>query len=215
MITDVIIGWMFGGLAVILHFTLLVLDWHYNIPFRFYHISQLLWIIGNYLWMCVEFMLNKESSDIHFGPHTPIGGISVHQGAQLTAAKSYFFLAAILVQFYYYILIRWGVVVMPRDETQAPRIDESYHSHSSSSTSSSTEDLNLLAIGDFQEVETQEIFNPHRYPFGFTLTFIEHLYIVLWISKDYFWSWASGDFHVQYWIGYTAGRSARICLVSV
>lgn len=243
MTTNIYLGWFFGILAVILHFIMLIVDWKYSIPFRFYHISLLLWIIGNFLWMCVEFMLNKESSAIHFGPHTPLGGMSVEAGHILTSFKSYLFLIAIFIQFFLYFCINRGYISMPPDESDKiygySLTDGSFHlqsetnssdgdtisndsdhqqnqilnNNSNNSTSNSNNNNSnsnnlhrrLVDSDEEKEIEIADIFPSHRYPMGFSLTFIENCYIVLWISKDYFWSWATGDFKINYTAGIFTG----------
>jgi hypothetical protein len=211
MTTNVYLGWSFGAIAVFLHFLVLIVDWKNSIPFRFYHISLLLWIIGNFLWMCVEFMLNKESSAIHFGPHTPLGGMSVETGQILTAGKSYLFLAAIGLQFILYFCIHLGLIEMPPDESEKSYgyslTDGAFHSHEQEGNHFPIESSDQsLDQNDEAELESEDIFPSHRYPMGFSLTFIENCYIVLWISKDYFWSWATGDFKISGLAGLFTGH---------
>jgi hypothetical protein len=208
MTTNVYLGWSFGAIAVLLHLIVLIVDWKHSIPFRFYHISLFLWIVGNFLWMCVEFMLNKESSAVHFGPHTPLGGMSVETGHILTSAKSYLFLLAIGLQFILYFCIHLGLIEMPPDESE-----KSYGYSLTDGTLHSQEEEGNLHFGshlidrrDETDLGTEDIFPSHRYPMGFSLTFIENCYIVLWISKDYFWSWATGDFKISRLAGRFTGN---------
>jgi hypothetical protein len=215
MTTNVYLAWSFGAIAVILHVIVLIVDWKFSIPFRFYHVSLLLWIVGNFLWMCVEFMLNKESSAVHFGPHTPLGGMSVETGHCLTSAKSYLFLIAIGIQFALYFCIHVGLVEMPPDESGKnygySLSDGSFHSQGDSEENSThfepnDRDHQSLVRQDEKENDTEDIFPSHRYPMGFSLTLIENCYIVLWISKDYFWSWATGDFKINQTAGIFTGQ---------
>lgn len=166
-------------------------------------------------------MLNKESSAVHFGPHTPLGGMSIETGSFLTSLKSYMFLAAICLQFLLYILIHLELVEMPRDESDKlygySLADGSFHSlNSSVSENIQSDHRRLVDIDEEKEIETADIFPSHRYPMGFTLTFIENCYIVLWISKDYFWSWATGDFKINPIAGvFTEGVSILFGVLSV
>lgn len=197
MTTNVYLGWSFGGLAVLLHIIALIADWKSNVPFRFYHTSLLLWIVGNFLWMCVEFMLNKESSAVHFGPHTPLGGMSVETGQLLTSIKSYLFLIAIWIQFALYLLIHLGRVEMPIDSENK----SGYSFFDSSQDTIVNSSHQLLGF----ENDEENFPSSHRYPVEVSLTFIENCYIVLWISKDYFWSWATGDFKINRLAGIFTG----------
>ena len=242
MTTNVYLGWCFGGIAVILHILVLVIDWPYNITFRFYHSSLVLWIIGNFMWMSVEFMVYKESSDIHFGPHTPVGGLTVEQGDKLTVIKSYFFLAGIFIQLLLFVLIHLGWLEMPSDtdsdidsehQRGGQQIDDTWSDGGEgdgrvrrrtasrgdevllveAGQSSSSGDADVAAVAAVSDIPRQSADeahvspspNPDTHPLGFTLTFIENGYIVLWISKDYFWSWATGDFEVDRGTGYFTG----------
>jgi hypothetical protein len=156
-------------------------------------------------------MLNKESSAIHFGPHTPLGGMSVETGQILTAGKSYLFLAAIGLQFILYFCIHLGLIEMPPDESEKSYgyslTDGAFHSHEQEGNHFPIESSDQsLDQNDEAELESEDIFPSHRYPMGFSLTFIENCYIVLWISKDYFWSWATGDFKISGLAGLFTGH---------
>lgn len=209
MTTNVYLGWIFGGIAVVLHIFVLIMDWPYNMTFRFYHCSLVLWIIGNFMWMSVEFMVYKESSDVHFGPHTPVGGISMETGNTLTVVKSYFFLAGIAIQLLLFGFINMGWLDMPADENvgedneivrlgddiaMLEDVSETGGIEHSSNETSESESLPYLSHASIE------------HPLGLSLTFIENSYIVLWISKDYFWSWATGDFEVDRGAGYFTGE---------
>jgi hypothetical protein len=210
MITNVYLGWIFGGIAVFLHIFVLIMDWPYNVTFRFYHCSLVLWIIGNFMWMSVEFMVYKESSDVHFGPHTPVGGISMKTGDTLTVAKSYFFLAGIAIQLLLFGCINMGWLDMPVDEDVEGGVrlgdDVAMLDDVSEHGSASTEDEDGGAPGRDSEALPPLSDPLTEHPLGFTLTFIENSYIVLWICKDYFWSWATGDFEVDRRAGYFTGK---------
>jgi len=214
MTTNVYLGWIFGGVAVLLHLAVLFIDWPHSVPFRFYHSSLVLWIVGNFLWMSVEFMVYRESSDVHFGPHTPVGGMTVKVGDQLTEAKSWLFLTAIAIQFLLFILIRMNILAMPLDVFDDDSIDGGSvdmdmdidgSQQSASAPLTSTQEGQPL-VEDMESNDNRmtpsNLYVADKYPFGFTLTFIENSYIVLWIAKDYFWSWATGDFEVQQRVGY-------------
>lgn len=187
MSTDVIIGWFFGGIAVILHVILLVKDWNNSVAYRFYHSSLLMWVVGNYLWMTVEFMVYPSSSNIHIGPdYTPLGGMPHSVEVFFVVFKSWLFGAAVLLQVVLYIGYFKGFIEMPRDEESLP-------AHTN------------IEIGElleeFPEME-EEVIPAQRRPFGLSMTCVEHMYILLWVCKDYFWSWATGDFIIHQPAGY-------------
>lgn len=51
-----------------------------------------------------------------------------------------------------------------------------------------------------EQIHEEQLDQP--YPLGLTMAFIENGYIILWTSKDYFWSWATGDFPISQEMAY-------------
>jgi hypothetical protein len=133
--------------------------------------------------MTVEFMRFEQSSEIHFGPNLPIPGMSEKTGHLITNIKSWFFLCGIFLQLFLFLLISIGYIQMPSSDTdlQIGIVDEISHSEHSDDA---TEDLDFSV-------------HQRKFPLGVTLSFIENGYIILWTSKDYFWSWATGDFPID------------------
>jgi hypothetical protein len=280
MTTNVYLAWPFGILSIFLHILVLVIDWSSSIANRFYHTSLVLWIVGNFLWMSVEFMVTPQSSSIHLGPDTPLGGMSQETGDKLTNIKSKLFLLAIFLQLTLFICIRCNIIQMPhdsdselgddedmlwkdddeemlrrleeasssqqqqdseqeqqQDSEQQPLVDQPVSTSDNSSSSSSSSSSNSThhshprrstapgpvasvsaasrSVSDSSSVDDSSVLDSFRrfipttkkYPLGFSLTFIENGYIILWICKDYFWSWATGDFPIEHRnVGYFTGK---------
>lgn len=114
MATDIYLGWPAGVISVCCHFCLLFFDPRKN--FRFYNLSLLLWVTGNFLWMSVEFSSSHRSSDIHLGPPIPLGGLSNDQAISLVRLKTVLFLLASLSQCIMYVGIYLDRLPMPEDE---------------------------------------------------------------------------------------------------
>lgn len=256
MTTDVYLAWPFGLLSICLHILVLIIDWSSSVANRFYHTSLLLWIVGNFLWMSVEFMVSSQSSSIHLGPDTPLGGMTSETGDKLTNVKSKLFLVAIFLQLTLFACIRFDVIQMPHDSDSElgheedllwEEIDEEMlraiegaeegadtgdvpsgeaedrqlsgaHKHRTSRSVSDpahwNRDRSLSSDADMDTsvLDSFRRFIPttRKYPLGFSLSFIENGYIVLWICKDYFWSWATGDFNIERRAGYLAGTVSAL-----
>jgi hypothetical protein len=262
MTTNVYLAWPFGFLSICLHILVLLIDWSSSVANRFYHTSLCLWIIGNFLWMSVEFMVSTQSSSIHLGPDTPLGGMTSATGDKLTNIKSKLFLIAIFLQLTLFACIRFNIIQMPNDsdselgdeedrdvlweeddEEMLSRLEEVFYLKETETGAEtqgkpSAEQHTQQFYEEEQRKHTHQMHPaglPHthkvsrsvsdssldngvldsfrrfipttkKYPLGFSLTFIENGYIVLWISKDYFWSWATGDFHIGRNAGYVTGR---------
>jgi hypothetical protein len=259
--------------------------------------------------MTVEFMVTPQSSSIHLGPETPLGGMTSETGDKITNIKSKLFLIAIFLQLTLFVSIKYGFIAMPNDsdselgdcdgdvlweeddEEMLMRLEEVFYlrqgsdTHSQQHTTQSknrhrsgsrdgerdvhvtgeaeaskkqhkklkADDSDDDAMDNIESSQSSQPLSPrsnttrvhvhgsptndvvHRpgkvsrsvsdssiddsvldsfrrfipttkkYPLGFSLTFIENGYIILWISKDYFWSWATGDFDISRNAGYFTG----------
>jgi len=287
MTTNVYLAWPFGFLSICLHLLVLVIDWSSSVANRFYHSSLLLWIVGNFIWMTVEFMGTPQSSSIHLGPETPLGGMSDATGDKLTNLKSKLFLIAIFLQLTLFACIKYDLILMPNDsdselgdredvlweeddEEMLSRLEEMFYlrqelssqgeppaslledkpddaattstdnQHEKRAVNNGTREepgaSNMSSVSSSRQAEGSRgrdsagpaprpgavsrnvsdssiddsvldsfrrfIPTTKKYPLGFSLTFIENGYIILWICKDYFWSWATGDFHINRNAGY-------------
>lgn len=65
MTVNIYLGPPFGVIAILGHLFLLLFDRRKS--FQFYNISLLLWVMGNFIWMMLEFYVYTPSSDIHLG----------------------------------------------------------------------------------------------------------------------------------------------------
>lgn len=191
MTTNVYLGFPFGVISVALHAFLLVYDPRRS--YRFYNFSLLVWVVGNFLWMTVEFASVHPSSHIHMGSHVPLGGIPEQTIDNMVNVKTILFLVSSVVQVGMYLGIACKLVDLPEGE------DEDLISKN---------EVMLLFYGD-QSYERQQdaalddnvdigdnitLTGPgERSSYSLTLAYIENLYIVFWVSKDLFWSWGTGD----------------------
>ena len=112
------IGFPFGCVCVLSHLVMFCADPRPS--FRFYNISLLLWVVGNFTWMSSEFIYTSPSSNVHFGPRVPLEDPSSAAAEATTNALGYFkacmFLAAVSIQFLFYLGMATGHVKMPDDE---------------------------------------------------------------------------------------------------
>ena len=118
MLTNYYIGFPFGCVCVLSHLVMFCADPRPS--FRFYNISLLLWVFGNFTWMSSEFIYTSPSSSIHFGPRVPLEDPSTAASEAAANALGYFkacmFLAAVSIQFLFYFGMATGHVKMPDDE---------------------------------------------------------------------------------------------------
>ena len=118
MLTNYYIGFPFGCVCVLSHLVMFCADPRPS--FRFYNISLLLWVVGNFTWMSSEFIYTSPSSNVHFGPRVPLEDPSSATAETTTNALGYFkacmFLAAVSIQFLFYLGMATGHVKMPDDE---------------------------------------------------------------------------------------------------
>lgn len=107
----------FGVVSVTCHFLLMLLDPRKS--FRYYNVSLFLWVSGNFIWMTIEFLTSKMSSDIHLGPPVPLdSSITTAQANFMIDTKNYLFLIGSLVQCGMYFGIYMGGVQMPLDDEE-------------------------------------------------------------------------------------------------
>ena len=118
MLTNYYIGFPFGCVCVLSHLVMFCADPRPS--FRFYNISLLLWVFGNFTWMSSEFIYTSPSSSVHFGPRVPLEDPSTAASEATANALGYFkacmFLAAVSIQFLFYLGMMTGHVKMPDDE---------------------------------------------------------------------------------------------------
>ena len=60
MLTNVYVALPMGVVSVALHVGLVFFESRPG--FRWYDVSLLLWVVGNFLWMCTEFMYSHNST---------------------------------------------------------------------------------------------------------------------------------------------------------
>lgn len=200
MMTSSYLAYSAGGISVLLHLLLFLLDTRRS--YRYYNASLLLWISGNFVWMCTELVAAEPSSNIHFGPRTPTGGIPASDIKQMIQAKSVLFFIAAAVQVVMYIGIHCKVIAMPEDDeedivsqNEAMLLCNRWRGAPSrgasvSSGASPAPPLAVLPEAGIDELDDFSV-NPHQG--RMSLVYIENIYILCWICKDISWSWGTGD----------------------
>lgn len=197
MTTNIYLGFCFGAMSILLHALLLVVDTRKS--FMFYNISLFMWVCGNFLWMTIEFTDTNPSSNIHFGPDVPIGGIPESAIYIMTQTKTVLFLIGWLSQISMYILIFWGKLPIPEQEDEDIVVRNEatlflFGNKSYTAATVSDVDSMLDMDEDFPEYHDVETFQTRGESSPLiTLAFIENAYILFWISKDLFWSFGTGD----------------------
>lgn len=203
MTTNIYMGFTFGVLSILLHGFLLFVDTRKS--FLFYNSSLFLWVCGNFMWMTIEFTDTHPSSNVHFGPPVPIGGIPEHVIYMMTQAKTVLFLIGVMIQITLYVSIfnKWIPVPEQQDEDIVIRNEATLfllgkNSYASAGTESDHPGDAMLNLDDefpdYHELDTS--FNRTASP-PVTLASIENAYIIFWISKDMFWSFGTGDITVS------------------
>lgn len=215
MTTNLLLGIPFGIISVCLHWMLLFFDPRRS--YRFYNISLLLWVSGNFIWMTVEFCDTQPSSHIRIGPHTPIGGMAPETVSTLINIKTILFLLSSLVQIVMYLLVYSRCILTPEDEEEdliskneamlffygEKSFDQSNNSNGSGNSENSEGNARDALEDDDVTLQLQTTSSPY----GLTLALIENAYIIFWVSKDLFWSWGTGDL--------TKGRDLAIMFESM
>ena len=115
MTTNAYVAWPFGILSTVLHIFMFLTD--SRAPFRIYNASLVIWISGNFLWMTNELVDSSPSSDVHFGPRIPIGGIPEKDLERMVTAHTILFVLGAVVQIILYIAIYYRLVSMPQDDS--------------------------------------------------------------------------------------------------
>lgn len=193
MTTNIYLGFPFGVLSVFFHALLVATDPRKS--YRFYNFSLLCWVIGNFMWMTVEFVDVNPSSNVHLGSHVPLGGIPENIINDMVNAKTILFLIASVVQVGMYISVYCKLIPMPEgeDEDIVSRNELLLLCYGSKSYTQQQQQHVVednVDLGDDITLNTAESSTPN---YGFTLAYIDNLYIIFWISKDLFWSWGTGD----------------------
>jgi hypothetical protein len=200
MTTNVVLGFPFGAISIFLHAFLLIFDPRKS--FRFYNVSLLIWVIGNFIWMTTEFVAEPPSSTVHLGPTVPLGGLSKQTIENMVNAKSVLFLISSSIQILMYILIFCRVIPMPEDdeEDMVSKNEAVLFFYGSQSYSKNLQDHMALDNSDdvhiisLDDVGSEKGSRGNAGPsYGFSLIFIENGYILFWILKDLCWSWGTGD----------------------
>jgi hypothetical protein len=200
MTTNVLLGFPFGAISILLHAFLLIFDPRKS--FRFYNVSLLIWIVGNFIWMTTEFVAEPPSSSVHLGPAVPLGGLSKQTIDNMVNAKSVLFLISSSVQVLMYMLIFFRVISMPEDDEEdmvskneavlffygSQPYSKDMQDHMALDNSDDVHIISLDGVGD--ERGNGSNTGPS---YGFSLIFIENGYILFWILKDLCWSCGTGD----------------------
>src|SRR4051794_26393253 len=103
MTTNIYLGFTFGIISVVLHAVLVFIDTRRS--YRFYNSSLIMWVSGNFIWMTIEFVNTNPSSNVHMGPHVPLGGIPQSSIDIMINVKTVLFLLGSLIQIIMYVLI--------------------------------------------------------------------------------------------------------------
>ncbi len=175
--------------------------------FRFYNASILLWVTGNFIWMVSEMVECAPSSNVHLGPHVPIGGLSKEALEGLLIFKEMLFITGTLIQVVLYVGIYNRCLAMPEEEGEDQvsrnevnillgRVNNASKPYTKQADFDSlfdlADDFSLTSVdsGLGSGVGTAQ---QQRATGTLSLAFIENGYIIFWISKDLFWSWSTGD----------------------
>lgn len=199
MTTNVSIGFPFGIISILLHFFLLIYDPRRS--YRYYNISLLLWVTGNYIWMTIEFMSSRPSSNVHIGPHVPLGGLSESTENILINVKTFLFLISSVIQLFMYFGIFINYIKMPEEEDEDIISKNEaflfcYGNKSYELTIQNPNDnmkIRPIDSNDIDDIDEIEFHFVNGIQNTLTLAYIENAYIIFWISKDLFWSWGTGD----------------------
>lgn len=193
MTTNVFLAIPFGIISVLMHVFLLFFDPRRS--YRFYNISLLLWVCGNFIWMAVELMNNEPSSQVHVGPNTPIGYMSDNIENTLVNVKTILFLFSSIVQLFMYLLICYKCIETPEDEEEdiVSKNEAVLFFFGQKSYAQQNEGDILDQLDDDDVTLTSPNHAGANPYYGLTLALIENAYIIFWVSKDLFWSWGTGD----------------------
>jgi hypothetical protein len=213
MATIVWQGMIFGAISIVLHAFYLIAD--ARITLRFHHMSMLCWVIGNYLWMIVEFYCTSPSSHVHIGLDTPVGGITEHYQYVLVHVKHWLFMSAVICQVIVYTGFYFGFVPVPTDEEEDALRRGSQPTAATLQQGSKDTDHEVTidlgnrvtqtdttpgSDGQVKVQQSTDSEDDDQLPpaseriFGAPMVVCEYLYLWPWVLKDLFWSWATGDF---------------------
>ena len=207
MATIVWQGMIFGAISILLHAFFLVAD--ARIALRFHHLSMLCWVVGNYLWMIVEFYCTIPSSHIHIGLDTPVGGITKPYQLILVHVKHWLFMTAVISQVIVYGGFFFGYISVPTDEEEDALRNQSKPTAASLQQGDKDRDQevtielgNRITTGDelpggptpTPDSDEDRGLDASERIFGASMVVCEYLYLGPWMLKDLFWSWATGDF---------------------
>ncbi len=194
MTTNYLLSFPFGIISITLHLTIVILD--PRSTFKYYNYTLLAWIIGNFLWMLIEVWVTTASSSIHFGPKVPIdpNGMTNETIHSITYLKIGLFISAFLLQLYMYIGICLQYLEAPKDDGEdsgaRKQLDDLLACNRYNLITSHTDNQQLLT----NTVENSNQSNtPHAAGAGYSLVYVENVYIIFWIMKDLFWGFGTGD----------------------
>lgn len=126
MTTNVILGFSFGILTIILHIYVLYTDHKLRKTHLYYSYALFIWVIGNFLWMSTEFISTKPSSSALIpsnstilGPRPPLNWFSDETIDIIIFVKNILMYIAAIIQFTMYFLIFFNKIPSPVDEDDA------------------------------------------------------------------------------------------------
>jgi hypothetical protein len=220
MTTNILLGFPFGAVSIILHTLLLFVDTRKS--YRFYNVSLLLWLIGNFMWMTIEFTDTNPSSNVHFGPVVPLGGVSPEMISFMTNCKTVLFVIGVIVQIVLYSLMLGKILPVPEQDDEDENTRREAQTLLCCCSSTGDDDNEDASPNDVYSPVSDSIFEGdedgfnsnfdvnqyssniqlnhggrNRYRDMVTLAVIENSFIIFWISKDMFWSFGTGDIAIK------------------
>jgi hypothetical protein len=194
MTTNIYLGFPFGMISVASHLALLCID--PRPTYKFYNLSLFLWVLGNFIWMTIEFTCVQPSSRVHVGPHVPLGGIDADSQFWLVNFKTVLFFVGAITQISMYVLIYCNRMEMPADDDDdiVSRNEAQLLLRGGARVGFAADsDHTTLNPNSTSSGSSQEHDHDQDVSYDITLAFVENAYIIFWISKDLFWSWGTGD----------------------
>ena len=131
------------------------------------HLSLVCWIVGNFLWMCSEFIFTTPSLPVTFGPNLPLGGLPSDIEQKFLSGSTVLFSVGVLIQIIYYFRIVCGLMPQPGEE-DGPDGDD---------------------VMTRNDIEKMCLTGPTT---TYTSSFLEHIYVIFWVMKDLFWGLGTG-----------------------
>lgn len=192
MATDIYLGFPFGFISVATHFLLIIFDPRKS--YRYYNLSLFFWVSANFLWMTLEFTSSKPSSDVHFGPYVPVGGINPTNQQIIRNIKTVLFAISVMIQIGMYSCIYWNIIKMPENYNEDIVVKQELQMLISGKFTKKSlhTDASLFREDDVLSDESLDITASTR-QYYVSVAFVENSYIIFWSSKDLFWSWSTGE----------------------